>query len=104
MTVNQLIVDLRKVGYEANYRFAHILVNGTYYIKSFYNTGTSFVIQLDPKIGYNLNIFRNILYLQKNNPIIIDVPSRYINPTKLQGLVLYTEYDLNSEMLTIYFE
>lgn len=104
MTVKQLIVDIRKAGYEANYRFAHIMFDGTYFIKSFYNTDTSFVIQLDPKISYNLNGFRNILYLQKNIPIIIEVPSKYINPTKLQGLVLYTEYDLNSEMLTIYFE
>lgn len=104
MTVNQLIVDLSKVDYEANYKFAHILFGGTYYVKSYYNTETSFVIQLDTKISYNLNRFRNILYSQKNIPIIIEMPSNYINPTKLQGVILYTEYDLNSEQLTVYFE
>ena len=100
----KFIEVLRKVSYNASYEFTHIIFKGSYFISSYYNTGTSFIIQLDSKRNYNLNRFRDIVYLQKNVPIIIRLSPNCINPTKLQGVILNIDYDLEIEKLTVVFE
>ena len=44
------------------------------------------------------------MYLQKNVPIIIRLSPNCINPTKLQGVILNIDYDLEIEKLTVVFE
>ena len=104
MTVNKLIEELRKVNYNASYEFTHFLFKGSFFISSYYNTGTFFIIHLDSNSNYNLNRFRNIVYLQKNVPIIIRLSPNYINPTKLQGNILNVDYDSEIEKLNVVFD
>lgn len=104
MTINELKEVLKEVSYDANYEFIHSLFKGSFFINSYYNTGTSFIIQLDSKSIYNLNRFRNIVYLQKNVPIIIRSSSNCLNPNKLQGVILSVDYDSEIEKLTVVFD
>jgi len=104
MTVNEFIKVLKEVSYNASYEFNHILFKGSFFISSYDNTGTSFLIQLDSKSNYNLNRFRNIVYSQKDVPIIIRLSPNCINPTKIQGVILNIKYDSKIEKLTVVFD
>ena len=104
MTIYELIEVLKGVSCDADYEFIHCLFEGSFFISSYYNTETSFIIQLDSKSNYNLNRFRNIVYLQKNVPIIIRSSPNCLNPTKLQGIILSADYDSEIEKLTVVFD
>lgn len=104
MTINELKEVLKKVSYNASYEFTHCLFEGSFFISSCFNNGTSFIIQLDSKNNYSLNRFRNIIYLQKNVPIIIQRPPNVIIKIKLPVNILNIEYDLETEILTIVFD
>lgn len=104
MTINEFIEVLKKVSYNASYEFTHILFKGSFYISSYYKTESSFIIQLDSKRNYNINRFRNIVYLQKNDPIKICISPNCINPNKLQGVIINVDYDCNIEKLTVVFD
>lgn len=105
MTINELKKILKEVSYNANYEFTHCLFYGSFYISSYYNTGTSFIIQLDSNNNnYSLNRFRNIIYLQKNVPIIILRPPNLANTIKIPVDILNIEYDSKIEKLTIVFD
>ena len=98
MMVNDLIAELRKVCYNARYKFVCILSSEELYISSLYTTDTSFIIELGLHEQYSLDRFRNILYIQKNNPIIVKLSIRD-NGGEL-GVV---EYDGYSNELVLYF-
>jgi hypothetical protein len=104
MTINELKEILKEVSYDANYEFVHCLFEGSFFISSYYNTGSSFIIQLDSSSNYKLNRFRNIIYLQKNVPIIIQRPPNLTNTIKLPVDILNIEYDSKIEKLTIVFD
>ena len=104
MTINELNKILKEVSYNASYEFTHCLYYGSFYISSYYNTGTSFIIQLDSNNNYSLNRFRNIIYLQKNVPILIQRPPNLTNTIKIPVDILDIEYDSKIEKLTIVFD
>ena len=104
MTVNEFIEEMKEVSYNASYEFTHFLFKGSFFISSYYNTGTSFIIQLESISIYNLNRFRNIVYLQKNVPLKIRLSSNYINPSKLLGTILYVDYNREIEKLIVVFD
>lgn len=104
MTINELKEVLKKVSYNASYEFTHCLFEGSFFISSCFNNGTSFIIQLDSRKNYSLNRFRNIIYLQKNMPIIIQRPSNIINTIKLPVEIYNIEYDSETEKLTVIFD